>query len=91
MNKSEAYEVLINEMKSISNMSTIEIDEFIENPKITINGKDIHYNNYDDFKASKYYGFMQAALRMTGGNREWKMAEEYLETRMKEKQDRYSR
>lgn len=65
-----------------------KMDEFIENPKISINGKDIYFDNYEDFKTSKYYGMMETMFKMTGGNREWKMAEEYLEARMKEKQDR---
>ena len=63
-----------------------KMDEFIENPKITINGGDIYFESYEELKGSKYFHMMEAALRMAGGINEWEMAEKYLEARMKEKQ-----
>jgi len=30
------------------------IDAFLEQPKITINGKDVYFDNFEDLKASKH-------------------------------------
>ena len=75
----------------IDNKMKQKLDDFIDNPKITVNGKDVHFNSFEELKASKHYRLMQAISRMAIGNNGLKMAEEYIEARMKEKQDRYSR
>jgi len=68
-----------------------KLDEFIDNPKITINGKEIQYNSFEELKASRHYGLLQATFRMIGGNNKLKEIENYIENRIKEKQDPYSR
>ena len=66
-----------------------KIDDLIENPKITINGKTTHFDSFKDLQASKYYGLMKGLLSVTGGKNGLKRAEEYIEARIKEKQERY--
>lgn len=80
----KAHPVIDDKMKQ-------KLDSFINSPKITINGKDVYFNSFEELKVSKHYRLMQAISRMAIGNNGLKMAEEYIETRMKEKQDQYSR
>lgn len=56
-----------------------KIDEFLKDPKITINGKETHFASYDEFKTSKYYGLLLAIFRMTGGGSQLKSIEAYIE------------
>lgn len=62
-----------------------KVDALLDQPSIKINGKEIHFDSYEDLKDSKYYGMMQAVLRMIGGNQQLKTMEAYIEQRMNER------
>ena len=65
-----------------------KIDTFLENPKIIINGKELHFTSFGELKTSKHYAFLQAILRMIGGSKQLNMIEAYIEQRLNER--RYS-
>jgi len=62
-----------------------KIDDVLNNPKITVNGKEIRYNSYEELKASKHYNFMTAIMRMVGGGKNIKEMEKYIEQQIKQK------
>ncbi len=56
-------------------------DAFLLEPKVVINGRTIHFDNYEDFKASKYYPMMQAIVSLAGGQSQWRELEQYIQQR----------
>ena len=62
-----------------------KVDAFLDDPKVTINGKETRYNSFEDLKASPQYGMMKAILSMTAGNQQLKAIEAYVEQRQKER------
>ena len=56
-----------------------KVDAFLDDPKITINGKVTHYNNFDELKASRHYGLLKGVLSMVGGNKQLEAIETYIE------------
>lgn len=62
-----------------------KIDAFLDEPKITVNGKEIRYNSYEELKASKHYNFMTAIMRMVGGGKNVKEMEKYIEQQAKQR------
>jgi len=63
-----------------------KIDAFLDKPKITINGKEIVFDSYDELKSSSHYGLLQAIMRMMGGSNQLAAIESYVEQRMKQRQ-----
>ena len=64
-----------------------KIDVFLDDPKITINGKETRYNNFEELKASRHYGLMKGVLRMLGGNKQFEAIETYVEQRDRERKE----
>lgn len=62
-----------------------KINEFLDNPRITVNGKEIRYNSFEELKASKHYTFMTAIMRMVGGGQDFKKIEAYAEEQAKKR------
>lgn len=62
-----------------------KIDAFLENPKLTANGKEMRFNSFEELKASKQYPLLQAVMRMTGGGKQLKAIEAYVEQQMSKK------
>jgi hypothetical protein len=62
-----------------------KVDAFLENPKITINGKETHYKSFEELKASPHYGLMRGVLRMVGGKQQLEAIEAYVAQREKER------
>jgi len=62
-----------------------KINEFLDNPTITVNGKEIRYNSFEELKNSKHYGFMTAIMRMVGGGQDFKKIEAYAEEQAKQR------
>ena len=56
-----------------------KIDEFLDDPKITVNGKEIRYKSFEELKASKYYTLMTAIMRMVGRGQDFRKIEAYAE------------
>ncbi|MCW8901703.1 MAG: DUF6498-containing protein [Gammaproteobacteria bacterium] len=63
-----------------------KIDAFLDDPKITVNGKEIRYNSFEELKASKHYNFMLSMLRMIGGAKQFNEIEAYVEQQAKQRQ-----
>ena len=63
-----------------------KIDTFLDKPKITVNGKEIYFNSFDELKTSSHYGMLQAIMRMIGGGNQLAAIESYVEQRMNERQ-----
>ena len=63
------------------------VDVFLDDPKITINGKETRYNNFEELKASRHYGLMKGVLRMLGGNKQFEAIETYVEQRDRERKE----
>ncbi|MCW9032176.1 MAG: DUF6498-containing protein [Gammaproteobacteria bacterium] len=63
-----------------------KIDAFLDDPKITVNGKEIRYNSLEELKASKHYNFMLSMLRMIGGAKQFNEIEAYVEQQAKQRQ-----
>jgi len=59
-----------------------KIDEMIKDPKVIINGKEIRFDSYEDFQASKYYGMMQTLVRLTVGGKQLKVVEKYIQQQL---------
>ena len=78
-------EILATKELVIDGQIKAKIDQMIDNPKVTINGDEIHFSSYEEFQASKYYGMMQALIRFMGGGKQWKTVEKYIEQRLTEK------
>lgn len=62
-----------------------KIDTFLNNPKITVNGKEVHFNSYEELKASKHYNLMTALMRMLGGGKNFKEIEKYIEQQARQR------
>lgn len=62
-----------------------KIDAFLDEPKLTVNGKEIRYNSYGELKASKHYNFMTAIMRMVGGGKNVEEMEKYIEQQAKQR------
>lgn len=62
-----------------------KVDAFLDDPKITVNGREIRYNSFEELRASKHYSLMQALLRMTGGGGQLREIEAYVEQRLRER------
>ena len=65
-----------------------KVDEFLDDPRVTINGKEIRYDSFDDLKNSSHYGLLKAMIRMTAGNRQFKAIEAYVEQQDRERRGR---
>jgi hypothetical protein len=62
-----------------------KIDEFLDNPTVTINGRKIHYKNFEELKASRHYGLFKGLLRMLGGSKQFEAIEAYVAQRERER------
>ncbi len=62
-----------------------KVDDFLDDPKITINGKERRYKSFEDLKNSRHYGFMKAMVRMMAGNQEFEAIEAYADQRDRER------
>jgi len=62
-----------------------KLDAFLAEPKITINGKETHYNSFEELKASPHYGLLKGVLRMVGGTKQFEAMETYVEQQDKER------
>lgn len=62
-----------------------KIDAFLDDPKITVNGKEIRYNSFEELKTSKHYALLLAAQRMIGGENQLKVIETYVEQQARER------
>ena len=56
-----------------------KVDVFLDDPKITVNGKEVRYNNFEELKASPHYGLLKGILGMVGGRGQLKAIEAYIE------------
>lgn len=65
-----------------------KVDEFLDDPKITINGREIRYDSFEDLKNSSHYGLLKAMIRMTAGNQQFKAIEAYVEQQDRERRAR---
>lgn len=63
-----------------------KIDAFLDDPKITVNGKEVRYKSFDELKASKHYKFMLSMIRMIGGAKQFEQAEEYVEQQARQRE-----
>ena len=64
-----------------------KVDAFLDDPKITINGKVTRYTSFEDLKASRHYGLLKGVLRMVGGNRQLEAIETYVEQQDRERNE----
>ena len=64
-----------------------KLDAFLDDPKITINGKEKRFDSFEELKASRHYGLMKGILRMVGGNEQLKAIEAYVEQRDRERKE----
>ena len=62
-----------------------KIDQMIDNPTVTINGNKIHFETYEEFQNSKYYGMMKTMVRLIAGGKQWNAVETYVQQRLAEK------
>ena len=62
-----------------------KVDAFLDDPKITINGKETRYNSFEELKNSRHYGLMKAMIGMVAGNKQLEAIEAYVEQRDKER------
>jgi len=62
-----------------------KVDAFLENPRISVNGRETQFNSFDELKASPQYGLMKGILRMVAGNQQLNAVEAYVEQREKER------
>jgi len=62
-----------------------KVDAFLDDPKITINGKETRYNSFEELKASPHYRLLKGVLRMVSGNEQLKAIETYVEQQDKER------
>lgn len=62
-----------------------KVDAFLDDPRITVNGREYHYNSFEELKASGHYGLMKALLRMAGGGGQLREIETYVEQRFRER------
>lgn len=65
-----------------------KVDEFLDDPKITINGKETRYDSFEDLKNSSHYGLLKAMVRMTAGNQQFEAIEAYVEQQDRERKGR---
>ena len=56
-----------------------KVDAFLDDPKVTINGKVTRYSNFKELKASRHYGLLKGVLRILGGNNQLEAIENYIE------------
>jgi len=64
-----------------------KVDAFLDDPKVTINGKETRYNSFEELKASPQYGMLKGILSMTAGNQQLKAIEAYVEQRQRERNE----
>jgi hypothetical protein len=62
-----------------------KVDAFLDDPKITINGKETRYNSFEALKASPHYALLKGMLSMTAGNQQLRAIEAYVEQRQRER------
>lgn len=62
-----------------------KVDAFLDDPKITINGKVTRYASFEELKASRHYGLLKGVLRMVGGNKQLEAVETYVEQQDRER------
>jgi len=62
-----------------------KVDAFLDDPKVTINGKETHYHSFAELKASPHYGLVKGVLRMLGGTHQLEAIEAYAAQREKER------
>jgi len=86
-NKDE-NEVAITNAPVIDEKIKQKVDAFLDDPKVTINGKETRYNSFEELKASPQYGMMKAILSMTAGNLQLKAIEAYIEERQKQRNNK---
>ena len=65
-----------------------KVDAFLDDPKITINGKETRYNSFEELKNSRHYGLMKAIMRMVAGNQQLEAIEAYVEQQERERNER---
>jgi hypothetical protein len=63
-----------------------KVDAFLDDPVIRINGKETHYNSFEELKSSPHYGLLKGMLSMTAGNSQLAAIEAYVEQRQRERQ-----
>lgn len=66
-----------------------KVDAFLDDPKITINGKETRYNSFEELKASRHYGLVKGVLRMVGGNKQFEAIEAYVEQQDRERNEEH--
>ncbi len=64
-----------------------KVDAFLDDPKITINGKVTRYTSFEELKASRHYGLLKGVLRMVGGNKQLEAIETYVEQQDRERNE----
>ena len=74
-----------NETPVIDEKVKRKVDAFLDDPKITINGKETRYNSFEELKNSHHYGLMKAMVRMLAGNQQIAAIEAYVEQRDRER------
>lgn len=62
-----------------------KVDEFLDDPKVTINGREIRYDSFEELKNSSHYGLLKAMIRMTAGNQQFQAIEAYVEQQERER------
>ena len=65
-----------------------KVDAFLDDPKVTINGRETRYDSFDDLKNSSHYRLLKAMVRMTAGNQQFKAIEAYVEQQDRERKSR---
>ena len=63
-----------------------QLNDMADNLKITVNGKDVYFDSYEDLKASKHYKMLRTITNLFGGNSQLKLIDAYIEKRLAEKQ-----
>jgi hypothetical protein len=74
-----------NETPVIDEKVKRKVDAFLDDPKITINGKETRYNSFEELKNSRHYGLMKAVIRMLAGNQQIEAIEAYVEQQERER------
>ncbi len=64
------------------------VEEFLDDPRIVINGKETRYESFEDLKNSSHYGLMKAIIRMTTGNQQLEAIEAYVQKRDRQRKGR---
>lgn len=64
-----------------------KINTLLDEPMITVNGKEIRYNSYQELRASKHYNLMLAMMRMLGGGKQFREIENYVEQQIQQREN----